>query len=148
MNPPPPFPVESADARRRTDDEHLRLLSLFHFIGAGFGLLGLGFIALHYTIMSHVFNNPEMWKNAKNATPPPREIFNILIWVYVIVGVWFVVSALLNVLSGLFLRQRQHRMFSLVVGGLNCLHIPIGTALGAFTIIVLSRDSVRDSYRS
>ncbi|MCX6922874.1 MAG: hypothetical protein NT154_06635 [Verrucomicrobia bacterium] len=37
-------------------------------------------------------------------------------------------------------------MFSLMIGGLNCLQIPFGSALGVFTIIVLSRDSVRDLY--
>ncbi len=30
-------------------------------------------------------------------------------------------------------------MFSIVVAGLDCFQIPFGTALGVFTIIVLSR---------
>jgi hypothetical protein len=55
----------------------------------------------------------------------------------------------LNLLSGLFLRRRRHRTFSLVGGGLNCLQIPFGAVSdrlwGVFTIIVLSRPSVRDS---
>ena len=51
-----------------------------------------------------------------------------------------------NLLSALFLWRRQHRMFSMVVGGLNCLQIPFGTALGVFTILVLSRDSVQELY--
>jgi hypothetical protein len=34
----------------------------------------------------------------------------------------------------------------LIIAVLNCLQIPFGTALGVFTIIVLSRDSVRELY--
>lgn len=52
----------------------------------------------------------------------------------------------LNVLSGFFLLQKRNRLFSLIIGGLNCLQIPFGTALGVFTILVLSRDSVRQLY--
>jgi len=42
VNTPPPFPVDSPEVQRRTDDEHINLLSIFHFVGAGFALLGLG----------------------------------------------------------------------------------------------------------
>ena len=52
----------------------------------------------------------------------------------------------LNVLSGLFLLKKRNRLFSLIIGGLNCLQIPFGTALGVFTLLVLSRDSVRHLY--
>jgi len=61
-------------------------------------------------------------------------------------GAIFLFGMLLNVLSAVFLWQRRRRVFSFVVGGLNCLQIPFGTALGVFTIIVLSRDSVRELY--
>lgn len=37
-------------------------------------------------------------------------------------------------------------MFALVVAGPDCVWIPVGTALGVFTISVLPRDSVRQSY--
>jgi hypothetical protein len=63
-------------------------------------------------------------------------------------GFIFVVAAVLNVVSGIFLRQRRHRIFSFVIAGLDCLQIPFGTALGVFAIIVLSRDSVRQLYLS
>ena len=34
----------------------------------------------------------------------------------------------------------------MIVAGLNCVHIPLGTVLGVFTLVVLMRDSVRESY--
>jgi hypothetical protein len=69
-------------------------------------------------------------------------------WFYVLMGVWFVMSAVLNLISGAALLKRKWRMFSIVVAALNCLHMPLGTVLGAFTIIVLLRDSVREVYEA
>ena len=47
---------------------------------------------------------------------------------------------------GMYLLQKRNRLFSLIIGGLNCLQIPFGTALGVLTMLVLSRDSVRQLY--
>jgi hypothetical protein len=63
-------------------------------------------------------------------------------------GAWFPASGVLNVISGLCLRARKYRAFSLVVACVNCLHIPLGTVLGVFTIVVLVRDSVRELYEA
>jgi hypothetical protein len=135
--------------QRKVDADHLKLLAIFHFVGAGFALIGILFLLLHYTIMHSVFANPEMWKNQKQPMPmPPEQIFAMMKWVYLAGAVWFVSSGVLNVISGLCLRARKARTFSLVVAGINCLHIPLGTVLGVFTIIVLLRDSVRELYEA
>ena len=52
----------------------------------------------------------------------------------------------LTIYSGLCIQRRQRRTFSLVMAVVNCLSIPFGTALGIFTILVLSRESVRRQY--
>ena len=36
--------------------------------------------------------------------------------------------------------------FSLVIAALCCLNMPLGTVLGVFTFIVLTRDSVKAQY--
>ena len=137
-------PLISEDQRRK-DDEHIKLLSVFHFLVAGLSVIGIAFLILHYYVMSSVFSNPEMWK-AKDGTGPPTAFFDAFKWFYLFMGVILVVASILNIVSGVFLRQRKHRMFSLIVAGLDCVQIPFGTALGVFTLIVLLRDSVRRSY--
>jgi hypothetical protein len=137
MQPPPPI-LGSKDA------DHLRILAIFHYIFAGLALVGIGFLCLHFWVMNTVFTNPEIWKNAKD--PPPPEFFAIFKWVYLLVACLFLVAGVLNLLSASYLRLRQNRIFSIVVAGLNCLQIPFGTALGIFTLVVLTRDSVRQSY--
>ena len=141
MMQPPPLLRD----QREVDADHLKLLSVFHFVGAGLAVLGILFLLAHYAMFHAFFSNPGMWQNQKQS-PPPAEFVAMFKWFYVIVAIWFVGSGILNLLSGLFIRSRKHRTFSLIVSAINCLHMPLGTALGVFTIIVLVRDSVRELY--
>jgi hypothetical protein len=134
--------------QRKADEDHLRLLSIFHFVCAGLAVLGIGFLALHYLVFHAFLANPEIWKNQKGSVPPPREFFALFKWFYVIFGVWLVASGVANLLSGLFIGRRKYRVFSLVVAGINCIHVPFGTVLGVFTFIVLLRPSVREVYEA
>jgi len=131
--------------QRKIDADHLKLLSIFHYVGAGLAFFGILFLLAHFAIFHAFLANPKMWENQKQG-PPPAEFFALFKWFYLVFGVWFLASGVLNVISGLCIRVRKHRTFSLVVGGINCLHIPLGTVLGVFTIIVLILDSVRELY--
>ena len=142
-NPLPPLPRD----QRKIDADHLNLLAIFHFIGAGLAGLGILFLVAHYAMMHTLMTNPDIWKNPKQPMPVrPEQLFAIMKWFYLVMGFWFVVSAILNLISGLCLRARKHRAFSLVVAGIDCLHLPLGTVLGVFTIVVLSRESVKEVY--
>jgi hypothetical protein len=144
---PSSLPPEALiQAQKKRDREHLKLLSIFHFVFAGLALVVMGFLCLHYFVIHTIFSNPDMWKTQKDSMPPPKAFLDAFVWFYVFMGVILLTGLVLNVLSGLFLRQKRHRVFSLVIGGLNCLQIPFGTALGVFTIVVLGRESVRELY--
>ena len=132
--------------QRSVDNRHLSTLSILHFVGAGLAFLGLGFVGLHYALMGTVFNNPDLWKGA--AQPPPADFFAVFKWIYVVLAAWYGTSLVLNLLAGVYLRRKVHRTFCFVVAGMNCLHMPLGTILGIFTIIVLARDSVRAAFTS
>jgi hypothetical protein len=134
--------------QRKADAEHLQLLAIFNFVVAGLAVLGLGFLLLHYTVMHALIDNPGMWKNQKASAPDPRQFFALFKWFYIFFGAVLVVGGIGNLLSGLFLRRRRNRLFSLVVAGLNFIQFPFGTVLGVFTFIVLMRDSVREVYES
>jgi hypothetical protein len=148
MNEPPPMPPMAPLPRdqRNIDADHLNLLSIFHFISAGLGLLGILFLIVDSAVMHFIFTNPQFWQNQKGG-PPPREILTFLIVFYIVLAVLIAFSSILNVLSGWFLHTRKNRTFSLIVAGINCVQVPVGTVLGVFTIIVLSRPSVREMYQ-
>jgi len=130
------------------DREHLRLLAIFHFVAAGMAFMGLLFLMGHYALFHFFFADPEFLRKAGGVQngPPPAFIMAMFRGIYVALGSWFAVSGVANVLSGVFMRRLQHRVFSLVVAGFNCIHMPLGTILGVFTFIVLSRESVARSY--
>lgn len=145
-NPPPSiYPIRD---QAKVDRDHLDLLAIFHFVGAGLALLGLAFVIAHYSFMHAVMTNPHLFQppHGQNNNVDPKEFFRIFRFFYVAFGGWFVISLLFNVLGGIFLRARRHRTFCLIVAGINCLHIPLGTVLGVFTLVVLLRDSVRDLF--
>jgi hypothetical protein len=89
--------------QRKVDADHLRLLSVFHFVVAGLAVAGIGFLVLHYVIMHAVLANPEMWKNQKGTGPRPDEFFAFFKWFYIVFGGALVAGAIANLLSGLFI---------------------------------------------
>ena len=140
---PPNSPQQSLYNR---DEEHIKLLSVFHYVFAGFAVCGLLFVILHASIMGSVFMNDELWKN--EPSPPPEGFFNIFIWIYLLCGVFIVATGLANFLSARWMRRYKNRTLSLIVAGINCLSFPLGPTLGIFTIIVLMRATVDARYRS
>ena len=135
--------------RRKADIDHLRLLAIFHFIVAALSVVGLGLLFLHYTLMHSIIANPEVWRNPqRNMAPPPEQILAMIKWFYLFFGAVLIASGVANLLSGLFIQMKKHRLFSLIIAGFNCLHFPFGTVLGVFTFVVLLRDSVRELYEA
>ncbi len=96
------------------DKEHLRLLAIFHYVVAGLAAV-FSFFPLLYTTVGAIFIFA-----ARHGTPKPGEE-----------------------LAGRSLSSHKHYTFALVIACIECLFIPFGTILGVFTIIVLSRQSVR-----
>lgn len=133
--------------------EHLKLLSVFHFVLAGLSLVMIAFLFLHYFMMNAMFSNPQMWEvqGNKGGGPPPEfftEFVKVFVWFYLFMGIIALAFGAANILSGVFIRQKKHRTFSLVVASLNCIRMPFGTALGVFTLVVLLRESVQKEYAS
>ena len=58
-----------------------------------------------------------------------------------ILGGWTL--AVLVLMAGRFIARRKHYMFCFVMACVECVFMPFGTALGVFTILVLSRQSVK-----
>jgi hypothetical protein len=145
--------------QKEKDKEHLNLLSIFYFITAGLAIAGIIFLFLYFSFLKGFILNRHHINQMSNIVITfqensargadreiPAEFYNIIALVFYFIGGIMVVNALLNLLTGFFLRQRKHRVFCIIIGTLNCLHVPIGTALGAFTIAVLTRDSVKQLF--
>jgi hypothetical protein len=145
LPPPPPYPPLSPPAypppQPPADAEHLRLLSIFHYVLAGltalFGCLPCIHLALGIALASGAFPIDT------RGQPPPRWAGFIIIGVALFFILWFWALAVLMLLGGRNLSRRSHHGFCFVIACLECLFMPFGTVLGVFTIIVLMRPSVR-----
>jgi hypothetical protein len=124
------------------DKEHLRLLAIFHYVVAGLAALFSFFPLLYSTIggfMLYVAHHP----GPTNQEPPPA----IVGWIFVALGALFffagLAMAICILMAGRSLARQRRYLFAFVIACLECFFIPFGTILGVFTIIVLSRESVK-----
>ena len=147
MNPTPPLPQNPYLPDQATkDQDHLKTLIICHYVMAGLSILGLLLIFFHYYMMSTVFEIAESTPTAQGG-PMPEGIMDIMIVFYLIVGLLVIAQGIMNFLSARFLKSRTNRTFCFITAGINCLQMPLGTALGIFTFIVLGRNSVAQLFK-
>ena len=140
------------------DREHLGALSIGHFILAGVALLGgIRTLLLGVTgskLLDEVGTDLSMAMgdiSGQTGTDPfgasPDALLEDFITLIITVIVGGLVLALLSAvhlaLVGVKIRQRRWWTFCYLTGWGECLMFPFGTVLGIFTIIVLSRPSVK-----
>jgi amino acid transporter len=137
----PPAAVAPNPAATRSEDlEHLKLLSIFHYVAAG--LLAL----LSLLPLFHLIAGLTMIQWTVHT---PQDLFPGLLaggCLAMLAGIWMLIgfsSAACLAAAGRFLARREHHTFCLAVAGVACLFMPVGTILGVFTILVLVRPSVR-----
>ena len=123
------------------DEEHLRLLSILYYVWGGMAAFGSCIVALYaliaggvLTAVAHKPNGPPVWAG---------------LIVFVVMGLVFLFVATiagLSIWTGRNLAQRKRYTSCFVVACISCLSVPLGTALGIFTIIVLQRPSVKQLF--
>lgn len=129
----------SIDVRRNPDREHLNLLGIFHYVLAGMnafsGCMPIFHVAFGVAMLSGAFDG--------GPNPPPPMVGLLFATVGGGFMLIFWTLALLKLLAGRWLRSQQHYRFCYVVACLDCVQMPWGTVLGVFTIMALSRPSVK-----
>jgi len=128
------------------DEEHLRLLSIFHYIVGGITALCACFPLIHLVIGLALVFAPETPSSPEHSAGPDRLVglfFTLFAVAFIILGWAFAIA---TAYAGRCLARREHYIFCLVVAAVNCLNTPIGTILGVFTIVVLMRPSVKEMF--
>jgi hypothetical protein len=123
------------------DEQHLKLLSIFHYIVGGIIALFSLFPIFHLVFGIVMIVSPDTFESGGEG--PPAFIG----WLFALIGgtiilVGFVLATCV-ILAGRFLSLRRHYTYCFVIACIQCLFIPFGTVLGVFTIIVLTRESVK-----
>ena len=142
--PPPDYEYPPADVPPDRDADHLKMLSIFWYVIAGLQCLGACF-GLIYVVLGILAFAGGMGQQASDG-PPPAAMG----------GIFSCIGLFVLALSGLFaflsfkvarsLVARRSLTLCYVMAGITCLSIPLGTILGIFTFIVLSRPNVKASF--
>ncbi len=118
------------------DEEHLRLLSVFHWVAAGFNLLVVVLLVLVPLLWG-----ADYYASLKIQLPPggmaamSRRLMEALV-----AGS---LQTLVYALNGWSIRQHQFRISCMILSVVECLSLPLGLILGVSAILVLRRDSVK-----
>jgi hypothetical protein len=127
------------------DDQHLQLLSMFHYVLGAlialFSLFPLIHVAMGLGMMTGTF--PADTPSDFTAMRWVGGIFTVIAGGFILFGLALAACA---IATGAFLAKRVRYFFCLVVAGVECVFMPFGTVLGVFTLVVLMRDSVKAKF--
>src|SRR5688572_3617260 len=117
------------------EEEHLRLLSIFHYVVGGLAALFALFPIFHLVFGLFIVLAPAAKVGAKEDEAVAAAVigwaFVTFAAVFILIG-WAFAACVLA--AGRFLARRKHYTFCLVMGGVLCMFMPFGTVLGVFTI--------------
>ncbi len=135
--------MSTSTAPSDTDDEqHLRLLAIFHYVVGGLTALFACLPLIHVALGLMMLYAPQSMSNKPGDAPPA-----FVGWLFVGMGGGMFLAGLAVatciVLAGRFIARRRRYWFVFVLGCFQCAMFPFGTVLGVFTIVVLSRETVK-----
>ena len=142
--PPAGLPLLVGDDR---DTEHLKILSICYYVDAGLVALFACFPILHL-IMGAVmigggFGSSSMPTHEREMMQWMGALTMGMSSLFILLG-WLL--AVMNFIVARKIVKRESRVFCLIVAGVNCMNMPLGTVLGVFTFILLSRPQVVQSF--
>lgn len=121
------------------DEKHLDQLSLGFKIYAGLNALisCIPFLHLFMGIMivTGGFGN-------EKGGPPPEFGWFFIIGAAIFIALGWTLS-ICNFYTGKFLKERRRYMFCFVMSCINCASMPLGTILGVFSLVTLTRAEVK-----
>ena len=141
-----PRPSPSTPKQKRAGADPLRLLAILHFAAAAFALALIGLLYWQYSRMHAAFLDVTAWRRNRAGGASIEPFLAEFKRYYMITGAVVAACGAANLLSGVFICQRRFRKVSLFIAGLNGVFVPVGSVLGAYTMVVLLRDSAREVY--
>jgi len=126
------------------DQQHLRLLSIFHYVVAGFAAVFACLPLIHLAIgIAFLTGKIDGAHDPENAGRLVGGFLVGIASVFLLLG-WTLVGLL--VLAGRSLARHRRYTLCLVMAAISCAFMPFGTVLGVFTLIVLLRPGVKELF--
>jgi len=147
---PPPLPTRGPAGSPRggqDDAAQLRLLSVLHYVMAGFTALFSLFPVIYLVLGIGVLSGVMPVDSSTASSPGEVQLMG---WVFTGLGTVFFLGMLATAglvgYAGRCLAREQRHTLCMVAAGVCCMFMPLGTLLGVFTLVTLSRTSVRERF--
>jgi hypothetical protein len=125
--------------------QHLRYLTIGHYIGAAITAMFACFPLIHVTVGLIFMLNPP---TAESGGAFPAQAFGLmfaLIGGAIVLSGWAFSACLFA--AGRSIEARKRHTFCIVIAALSCAFFPFGTVLGVFSILVLTRPAVKAMFQ-
>ena len=127
------------------DEEHLRLLSIFHYVVGGIAGLFACFPMFHLIIGIVILAEGLSETSGDERTPGLMFGLMFILIALILISAGWTLSICL-IVAGRRLARRTNYKFCFVIACISCAFSPFGTVLGVFTIIVLMRPAVKELF--
>jgi Trk-type K+ transport system membrane component len=124
-------------------ERHLKLVAILNIVYRGLMIFGSIFLFLIAAIFGRIMDFLER-RGELHADDIPREILDLIPIILVIIGTIIFIVSIAGILGavGLMRKQEWGRILVIVVSFFNLVHIPLGTALGVYSLWVLLNDEI------
>jgi hypothetical protein len=133
--------METSQNQQIIDHEHLKLLSIFHYVLAGIAAFFACIPIIHVIIGLFLILAPHQFGPGNQQPPVFVGLLFVFLGGFIILAGW--TYAVLVFFAGKFIARRTNYTYCFVVACVECIYVPFGTVLGVFSIIVLSRPGVK-----
>jgi hypothetical protein len=126
-----------------SDVEHVKILSICWYVLSCLALVFGSVPIFHVVFGLMMVFKPSIFTGG----PPPPAFMG---WFMIAVGTFFILfcwaCGILGLVTAYSLPRRRRLTLCYVAAALACLQMPMGTVLGVFTFIVLSRPTVKATF--
>lgn len=126
-------------------EKHIKLVAVLNIVYRCFIVVGSFVLFILSALFGRIMDFVEQ-RGDLHAGDIPREVLDIVPFILVIVGVVMLIISVIAIIGsvGLMRKKEWGRITLLIVSVFNLMHVPLGTALGVYTLwVILNEEIVR-----
>jgi len=124
-------------------EKHIKLVAILNIVYRGLIILGSVVLFVLAAVFGRIMDFVQRQGDLR-AGDLPREVLDIVPIIMVVVGIFMLIVSIVAIIGavGVLKRQEWGRITVIVVSFFNLIHIPLGTALGVYSLWVLLNDEI------
>ncbi len=128
-------------------EKHITLVGILNIVYRAILMIMAVFLGVLGTWFGH-FIEAFAWRGYYRLHDFPPEVSNLVTVILLVIATMMFFVSIVGIIGAIGVLRKKHwgRIVLLIISFLNLLHVPVGTALGAYTIWVLMNDEIIKSF--